>query len=120
MGLNTTKKVAMVNGFMQLQGLPNNISIGDYTKKNVSSDTPPDPSANTFRMEPGRCLRQRIYGVSKAHVMTPIDVKPTCVKRKHTDVKQMFLAVQGKVVPVSWIPPQCRTGKNVSHAVTAY
>ncbi|KAK7493720.1 hypothetical protein BaRGS_00015049 [Batillaria attramentaria] len=79
-GLNSTKKVAIVDGFMQLDGAPGGISIGDYTKKNMSSDTPPDPTANKFLMEPGRCLRQRVYGGNKAHVRTAIDVTPTCIK----------------------------------------
>ena len=80
-GLNTTKKVALVHGYMQLEGLPAGVSIGDYAKKNRSTDSLPDPTGNRFKMEPGRCLNQRIYGVSKAHVLNPIDVMPTCVKR---------------------------------------
>lgn len=69
-----------MNGFMQLDMAPGAISIGDYTKKNLSSDTPSNPKANLFNMEPGRCLSQSLYGVSKAHVLSRLDFMPTCIR----------------------------------------
>ena len=86
-GVNTTKKVALVNGYMQLEGLPSGVSIGDFTKRKVTSDSSPDPTANRFQMEPGRCLKQTIYGVSKAHVLSRVDVMPTCVKRVYSGLR---------------------------------
>ena len=80
-GKNTTK-IAIVDGFVQRDEAPAGISVGDYTKRNFSSSDVPDPSANEFRMEPGRCLWQQLIGVSKAHVPTTLSLKPTCIKRK--------------------------------------
>nr|KAG5704401.1 hypothetical protein BaRGS_031107 [Batillaria attramentaria] len=79
-GFADTKKVAIVNGFVQRADLPTDISIGDYTKENYSSSDQPDPTANKFLMEPGRCLQQKIYGVSKAHVSTALNTMAMCIK----------------------------------------
>ena len=81
-GQKGTKKVSIVHGFVKRDESPAGISVGDYTKKNMSTSDLPDPSANLFNMEPGRCLQQTLYGVSKAHVATPFEVMPVCVKRK--------------------------------------
>ncbi|XP_070206105.1 uncharacterized protein [Littorina saxatilis] len=81
-GLKGAKKVAIVNGFVHRDETPDQISVGDYTKKNISTEDLPDPTANLFNMEPGRCLTQRLYGVSKAHIATSFDVIPLCVKRR--------------------------------------
>ena len=82
MGDKSSRSVAIVGGYVQRDGKPTNISVGDYTKKNVSSDDHPDPSDNLFHLEPGRCLTQKVYGVNRAHVATSIDVMPICIKRK--------------------------------------
>nr|KAG5706492.1 hypothetical protein BaRGS_032885 [Batillaria attramentaria] len=68
-GSKNTTKVAIVHGFLKRDDVPSkDASIGDYTKKNYTSDTEPDPSANKFSMEPGRCLTQRLIR-SKAYCM---------------------------------------------------
>nr|KAG5694401.1 hypothetical protein BaRGS_002255 [Batillaria attramentaria] len=75
-GPKDTKNVAIVDGYFRSDNSLANVSIADFTKKNFSSDTPPDPSGNTFLMEPGRCLYQKLYGASKAHVLSSRDVIP--------------------------------------------
>ncbi|KAK7496779.1 hypothetical protein BaRGS_00011988 [Batillaria attramentaria] len=81
-GSKNTTKVAIVHGFLKRDDVPSkDASIGDYTKKNYTSDTEPDPSANKFSMEPGRCLTQRLYGVNKGHVSAAVDLLPVCIKR---------------------------------------
>nr|KAG5706426.1 hypothetical protein BaRGS_032819 [Batillaria attramentaria] len=80
-GTKNAKKVVIVNGFIQVDGFSEDFSVGDYAKQNFTSDTKPDPSANTFEMEPGRCMEQRMYGVSKSHVATAIELPPVCIKR---------------------------------------
>lgn len=80
-GLKNTKKIAIVNGFIQLDNMPYMVSIGDYASRNYSSDTPPNPTANKFSMEPGRCLKQRLYGISKAYVASFVTPMPICIKR---------------------------------------
>ncbi|KAK7496783.1 hypothetical protein BaRGS_00011992 [Batillaria attramentaria] len=80
-GTKNTTQVAIVDGYMKRDDLTQNVSIGDYTKKNYTSDSLPDPTANKFLMEPGRCLRQKLYGVSKGHVLTAVELTPVCIKR---------------------------------------
>lgn len=81
-GWRNATKVAIVDGFMHVDAAPEAISLGDYVKRNYTSDMQPDPSANKLTMEPGRCLKQRVFGVSKAHVTTARDVMPVCRKRE--------------------------------------
>ncbi|KAK7460764.1 hypothetical protein BaRGS_00038811, partial [Batillaria attramentaria] len=104
-GPKGTTKVAIVDGFFQSDTDNKRISIGDYTKKNFSTDTPPDPSANKFLMEPGRCLYQQLFGVNKAHWSTALDVVPLCIKRP----KDMLLQPDDAVHDL-WIK-----GPNISH-----
>ena len=82
-GQKGAKKVAIVHGYVHRDEAPVKISVGDYTKKNFSTDDLPDPSANLFKMEPGRCLKQKLYGVSKAHISTSFDVMTLCIKRTY-------------------------------------
>ena len=82
MGKKDAKKVAIVQGYVHRDEAAAKISVGDYTKKNYSNEDLPDPSANRFKMEPGRCLMQKLYGVSKSHVSASFDVMPMCIKRK--------------------------------------
>ena len=81
-GNKNANKISIVNGFVQRDEESSGISVGDYTKRNYSSSDVPDPSASTFHMEPGRCLWQTLIGVSRAHVPSAVNLKPTCVKRK--------------------------------------
>lgn len=81
-GFKTTKKIAIVDGFMQLDNVPDVVSIGDYASMNYSSDTPPDPTANKFAMEPGRCLKQRFFGISRAYVASQMNPMPICIKSR--------------------------------------
>lgn len=80
-GQRSSKKVVIKAGYVLRDESPKKISVGDYTKRNISTNDLPDLGANLFRMEPGRCLRQQLYGVSKAHVATAFNVIPICVKR---------------------------------------
>ena len=82
-GQKGAKKIAIVHGYVHRDKAPEKISVGDYTKKNYSTNDLPDPSANLFKMEPGRCLTQKLYGVSKAHIFTSFDVMPVCIKRTY-------------------------------------
>ena len=88
-GQKWAKKVAITHGYVHRDEAPVKISVGDYTKKNYSSSDQPDPSANLLTMEPGRCLTQKLYGVSKAHVSTPFNVMPVCIKRAY-DTRFVF------------------------------
>ncbi|XP_076452271.1 uncharacterized protein LOC143287914 [Babylonia areolata] len=91
-GRKGTKKIAIVGGFVHRDESPVPISVGDYSKKNVSTDDQPDPSANLLHVEPGRCLRLSVFGVSKAHVSAPLDRKLVCIKRPD----DVLLAADGK------------------------
>jgi hypothetical protein len=82
-GDKSAKRVSISHGFVLRDEATEGISLGDYTKRNFSTNDQPDPSASLFRMEPGRCLSQQVYGVSKAHVSAKMgSLPPVCVKRE--------------------------------------
>ena len=101
-GRKGAKKIAIVHGYVHRDEAPAKISVGDYTKRNYSSSDRPDPSANLFRMEPGRCVTQTLYGVSRAHVATPFHVMPVCVKRMtRFGLSVLFIDVSEAYSPVN-------------------
>ena len=76
-------KVAIVDGYMEIDGDGTNITMGDYADSNFQPSNGSDVSGMTFSMEPGRCLRQTVTGVSRSHTESVISgIKPVCIQRK--------------------------------------
>ncbi|KAK7113965.1 hypothetical protein V1264_000110 [Littorina saxatilis] len=76
--------VAIVNGYVELEGQTTNITVQDYVNMNFQPSNLTDAvSGAVFRMEPGRCLRQSVYGVSRSHTVTEGPaMEPVCIQRE--------------------------------------
>ena len=82
-------RVGIVSGRLQLDGRSTNITIGDYARSSFHPAPPPDPASGQdddpgalFRMEPGRCLSQQLFGVSRSHRERALDLMPVCFMRE--------------------------------------
>ncbi|KAL8573311.1 hypothetical protein ACOMHN_032773 [Nucella lapillus] len=103
-GGNGTTKIVIDKGFVHRKEASAAISIGDYTKRNMSSNDRPDPSANLLSMEPGRCLNVTVYAVTKAHVAASLH-RLVCRKRSAdvlltADLEAHTLVLSGSVFTV--------------------
>ncbi|KAK7498950.1 hypothetical protein BaRGS_00009759 [Batillaria attramentaria] len=78
--LNVTE-VAIVDGHLVIGGDATNITVGDYARSNFVSSNGSASAGSVFHMEPGRCLQQKILGVTKSHREGAVDLEPLCILR---------------------------------------
>ena len=81
-------KVAIISGHVELEGDSTNITMRDYAASNFQPSNGSDVSGTKFSMEPGRCLRQSVTGVSRSHREAVLSsIQPLCIRRKSLSFK---------------------------------
>lgn len=76
-------RVALIGGYVYMEGSNSSINIKDYVHSNFQSSNSSDPQNTLFSLEPGRCVSQTITGISLANVESvPVSVGPFCIQRE--------------------------------------
>ncbi|XP_041347965.1 uncharacterized protein LOC121367704 [Gigantopelta aegis] len=83
-GKKQAKSVGIVAGEMRLDGIQKNPGLGEFFERNMTNvkNVKQDRKKNQFKLEPGRCIYQSLYAVSRSHLHSKIRSNPLCIKRK--------------------------------------
>ena len=103
-------KVAIISGYVELEGDSTNITMQDFAASNFQPSNSSDVSGTKFSMEPGRCLRQSVTGVSRSHTEAVLSsIQPLCIRRKSLSFKislypflYVCLSLSPSVPPISF------------------
>ena len=83
-GSNEAKTVGIVSGAMRLDGMDIHPGLGDFFERTMTNiNTTEILQKDHFELEPGRCVYQSLFAVSRSHLWNKIDLPPLCIKSKN-------------------------------------
>ena len=103
-GKKQAKRIGIVAGKMRLDGIQTNPDLAEFFERNMTNikSVKHQKKKGHFRLEPGRCIYQSLYAVSRSHLHSKISSHPLCIKRKNQIYKVLTYTADTAWSVISW------------------